>query len=339
MLFRPAILALLFVSLTASGMALMAGGFAVRILRFWDIASGSESQLRLERRTYLISTLLVFCFSAELAALLLFVLNAEAMSGQFVGAMCATGVLGVNSFGWPLLLVKIALFFCGVCWLLINHLDNQSPCYPLTRGKYLLLLVLLPLILGDTLLSFLYFLGLNPDVITSCCGSLFSADAQGVAAEVAALPPRAGLAGLLLTAALVLISGLCFLFCVRCVTLCGILHGLAAAAAFVAALVAVVAFIGLYVYEHPHHHCPFCILKAGHDFIGYLLYVPLFLAAGCGVGAAAVLPGKKRPDLCGIAETMARRLVWCSLSCFALFYALSAVVVYRSHLTMEGVWW
>lgn len=38
-----------------------------RILRRWDINSGSELQLRLERRTYLISTLLGFSLGAGAA--------------------------------------------------------------------------------------------------------------------------------------------------------------------------------------------------------------------------------------------------------------------------------
>lgn len=65
-----------------------------------------------ERRTYLISTLLGFALGAELLSLLLFVQTAESLSSQFIGAMCATGVLNINHFGFPLLL-KIAVFFSG----------------------------------------------------------------------------------------------------------------------------------------------------------------------------------------------------------------------------------
>ena len=55
MLFQPAIIALLL----AAGLAvLMLAGtapFAVQVIRHWDIGSGSERQLALERRTYLFS--------------------------------------------------------------------------------------------------------------------------------------------------------------------------------------------------------------------------------------------------------------------------------------------
>ena len=96
MLLNPSILALLMVSVVVALLLLLASIFALQILRAWDISSGSQRQLVLERRTYLISTLLVFCFLAELVSLLLFVYNAEQLSGRFVGAMCATGVLNAK---------------------------------------------------------------------------------------------------------------------------------------------------------------------------------------------------------------------------------------------------
>ena len=60
--------------------------------------------------------------------------------------------------------------------------------YPLIKVKYLLLLVITPLILTETIMQAKYFLGLNPEIITSCCGSLFTADTQGVASEIISLP-------------------------------------------------------------------------------------------------------------------------------------------------------
>ena len=140
-LLNPSILALLAVSLVVSGLMVMATVFALRVLRHWDLGSGSERQLRLERRTYLIATLVAFSFVAEVVSLLLFVYNAEALHTQFVGAMCATGVLNANAWGWPTLVLKIAAFFAGAAWLTLNRLDNRGWDYPLIRLKYGALLV------------------------------------------------------------------------------------------------------------------------------------------------------------------------------------------------------
>ncbi|MCU7886123.1 MAG: hypothetical protein KZQ82_18180, partial [Candidatus Thiodiazotropha sp. (ex Lucinoma annulata)] len=208
MLLNPAIMALLLVSIVVCSMLMLASGFAIQVLRHWDIESGSERQLGLERRTYLISTLLIWAFSFELMSLLLFIYNAESMSGQFVGAMCATGVLNVNGWGWPTLFLKIAVFFSGTVWLALNYLDNQGYDYPVVKHKYRLLLAILPLVVAEFILQLLYFTNMDPDVITSCCGTLFSSQAEGVAAEVSGLPPRNMMLVFILIGVIVIVSGL-----------------------------------------------------------------------------------------------------------------------------------
>jgi hypothetical protein len=189
MLFQPAIIALLLASALCVLALAASAPFALEVIRRWDIRSGSERQLQLERRTYLFSTLLTFVLALQLAAVLLFVFNAEKMSGMFVGAMCAVGTLNVNAFGFPALNAKIAVFFLAAMWLAINHVDSRARDYPLVRIKYALLLLLAPLLVASSWLELQYFLGLKADVITSCCGSLFSEGSPTLAAEASALPP------------------------------------------------------------------------------------------------------------------------------------------------------
>jgi len=335
MLLNPAILALVGVSLVVTALLSMAALFAWRILRHWDIRSGSELQLRLERRTYLISTLLVFVFVAELVSLLLFVYTAEALSNQFVGAMCATGVLNINVWGWPALLLKIVIFFAGAAWLALNQLDNRGRDYPLVRPKYRLLLALLPLAAAEAAAQAAFFLALDPDVITSCCGSLFTPQGEGVAAQLAALRPVTAAAALIGSGAAVLVAGGVFLLRRRG----GALFALLGLFAFGAAVAAVIAFVSPYVYEHPQHHCPFCLLKAGHGYVGYWLYLPLFGGAGLALAAGMISPWGRIASLSEAAPRLAGRYARWAVFAFALFYGLSAWLVYNSNLTMQGVWW
>lgn len=335
MLLNPAIIALFMVSVVISLMLLLAGFFAVQLLRLWDINSGSELQLKLERRTYLISTLLSMALVSELVSLLLFVYNAESMSGQFVGAMCATGVLNVNVWGWPTLFLKIAIFFMGSVWLTLNYMDNRGYDFPLIRMKYALLLSMLPLVMIELYVQSRYFLEMDPDVITSCCGSLFSGDAEGVAAEVSSVSPKAAVYMLYGTGLLVMLSGTFTLLRDKG----GYVFALFAMVAFIVALIAIVSYVSLYVYQHPHHHCPFCLLKSGHDYAGYSLYIPLFLATATALSAAAIYPWKKINSLRSSVARYYPRVTYISLSMYIVFYAMTCYWVLQSPLTMQTVWW
>ena len=188
MFFKPGIIALFISSLLISGMLLYASVAGALILRYWDIKSGSETQLWLERKTYLISTLVGYAFVFQLFSFFLFIYTADALHPFFTGAMCAVGSLNVNQWGFPLVLLKIITFLLAGLWLIINFADNRGYDYPLIKVKYLLLLVIAPLILTETIIQAKYFLGLNPEVITSCCGSLFTADTKGVASEIISWP-------------------------------------------------------------------------------------------------------------------------------------------------------
>ena len=318
MLLSPAIMALVGVSVVVTLLMLLAATFAIRVLRFWDISSGSERQLKLERGTYLISTILTYAFVAEIVSLLLFIYNAEEMSSQFVGAMCATGVINLNGYGWPALFLKVAIFFSGAAWLMLNALDNKGYDYPLVKIKYALLLFIVPLMVAEMVVQLLYFLNMDPDVITSCCGALFTPESEGVAAEVSAVKPATAMIALIISGVATLLSGSWYLLKQRG----GSLYAGVSAISFVVALVAIVSCVALYIYEHPHHHCPFCILKPWHDFMGYYL-----------------APWRNIPSLAEIVVSDTRRSTWYSLIFFALFYAVAAYAIASSNLTMMDVWW
>lgn len=330
MLLTPAIVALQSVALSVTGAVLLASGFAWQILRHWDLNSGSELQIQLERRTYLISTLLGFALGAELLSLLLFVHTAESLSSQFVGAMCATGVLNVNAFGFPTLLLKIVVFFLGAMWLLLNRVDNQGYDYPLVRVKYGLLLAIAPLTIAELAVQTLYFLGLQPDVITSCCGSLFSADSQSVAADLAGLPSRPLLVLFYVLAGAILLTGLAFWRWPRL----GLLFAGVTGLGFSVAIAAIIGFLSLYIYESPHHHCPFCLLKPGYGYVGYALYLPLFVATAAGLGAGAIAPFRTIASLKTVALHDSRQLTLWALLGFGLFYGLATVLILRSNLIL-----
>jgi disulfide bond formation protein DsbB len=47
----------------------------------------------------------------------------------------------------------------------------------------------------------------------------------------------------------------------------------------VVAIISLILFFGIYIYELPTHHCPFCFLQKEYNYVGYLLYFLLFLGS------------------------------------------------------------
>ena len=161
MFFKPAILALFTGSLLISGMLLFSAYYAVQILQKWDIRSGSEAQLNLERRTYLVSSLMAYALAFQLASFFLFIYTADNLHTFFTGAMCAAGSLNANRWGYPTIILKIINFLLAGVWLIVNYCDNRGYDYPLIREKYILLLLITPLILAEAVMQAGYFGGSN----------------------------------------------------------------------------------------------------------------------------------------------------------------------------------
>lgn len=334
MIFQPAIVALLLASALSSALVVLCVPFAVAVLRRWDLSCGSEAQLRLERRTYLVSTLVKIVLITEAAALVLFVFNADRMATLFTGAMCAVGTLRVDPLGFPALMLKMAVFFLAGSWLVLNHVDNRGWDYPLIRRKYAALLALVPVLLASGGVQLGYFLGLRADVITSCCSTLFSGGGVIVLSNaLAALPHALSLALLAGTGAALLTSGGWFLRRGRG----GWIYALVSAAMLPVALAAIISTVSVYVYELPHHHCPFCILKREYGHVGYALYLPLFLGTACGLGAGIAEAARRRPSLAQAGAAIARRLTGWSMTGFSVFGLVTAWLIARSHLILfEG---
>lgn len=281
MILHPGILALLLGAMISLAMLAAGAGLGLTIARHWRPEQADELQLALERRSWLVATLVQWAVGFEALSLLLFLYTLEDLHPLFVGAMCATGTLNANPVGWHLLWLKLVLFLVGSLWWVVNHLDQRAPDAPLTRPKFLALLVLLPLAAADLVMMTIYFAGLEPEIITSCCGSLFSKSGHGVANELAALPVRPMIIAFY---AVSLLFGGMLLICRWCSgwwwrTLLAIAAGLFGTTA----LASVVAFISVYYYRLPSHHCPFDLLQGHYHFIGYPLYLCLFGALLCGL--------------------------------------------------------
>jgi hypothetical protein len=330
MILHPAIIALLTASTLTGLMVVYAAYQGFLIIRHWDPASGSELQIGLERRTYLISTILSYALVFQLASLFLFIFTVDSLCTLFTGAMCAVGTLNVNAYGYPTLVLKIVNFLLAGVWLIVNYADNQAYDYPLIRPKYWLLLAIAPLIVAEAALLYAYFLGLKADIITSCCGSLFSQSSANIAADIAALPPLPVMVAFYTATALVFLSGFYFYVTGKAGYLFSVSSGLLA----LIAVSSILSFLSIYIYELPTHHCPFCILQKEYGYIGYPLYAALLGGAVSGTGVGALMPFRKVESLKQVIPALQKRLSAAALLCYALLAALATYKVLTSNLVL-----
>ena len=332
MIFHPLVISLYVSSALIAFMVLYAAFFGVKILTDCDLKSGSELQLALERRTYLISTLLAYGFGAQVLSLFLFAFTADQLHPFFVGAMCAAGTLYVNAYGYPALILKIVNFLLAGLWLLVNYVDNRGYDYPLIRKKYSFLLVIAPLIVLEAILQANYFLRMRPDIITSCCGTLFSIGEKSLVSEIVALPSVPMKIVYYGSTALTLAAGVLFYRKGRG----GYFFSVMSAVTLMVSILSILSFISLYFYELPTHHCPFCILQREYGYVGYPLYISLFGAGITGMGVGVLMPFRRVQSLAGIIPSFQKRLALISLVLLILF---ALIVTYRMVFTdfvLEG---
>lgn len=332
MILHPTIMALFVGSLLIGSMIVYAAVNAFQIIRSWDIKSGSELQLILERKTYLISTLLTYALGFELLSFFLYIYAADMLHVFFSGAMCAAGSLYVNSYGYPALLTKLAVSVLAGIWLVVNHVDGTAPDYPLIRKKYVFFMLLVPLVFLDMVLTVNYFLRLNPSVITSCCGTLFSTNAINLPFESVMVSNMKMMAIFYLSFLLTTISGLFFVSKSRGALLFSFLSGLF----FIISVVSILVFISSYIYELPNHHCPFCLLQKEYHFIGYPLYLTLLggTISGISIGVLKIFGGNN--SLSVVLPAILRKLALAALCLYLIFIAIATACIVFSNLTMAA---
>ncbi len=296
---------------------------ALRVVRYWDAGSDSALQIGLEEQIWLASTLVQFGLVVQVVSLVIFVYAADYFATILTGAMCAAGSLTANSYGLPALGCKLATIFLAVLWLILHRLDIGSENLPLTRGKSIWLILLLPLLIADALLVLLYLVNLEPDIITSCCGVIFSGSEGGGyslldhTSPTTLLPLTGALIVLLTTASIVLLSRSASAGRARLAAASILAVGWLCF--YLLALVVITVLVSPYVYALPHHRCPFDLLQYAYAFSGLPLYLFLHLSVFAGLGGATAAVVSSRYELGAEVCGFLRRCVYLSLISLLLF--------------------
>jgi hypothetical protein len=201
------------------------------------------------------------------------------------GAMCATGALEANQFGYPLLYFKIGSLFVYSSFLFLHFLDKKEPTYPLTPQKYYLIFPAFLCISTELVLMSLYFWNINPDLIATCCSvSFFSQEIDATNFLNSSAFLNEGIVAWIMTGSIIGIYLIFNLFTKKSVlkskskkglfyTLLLFLNGVL----YIVLSVYVLKFFFVkYIYGLPSHLCLFDIFFQKYNYIGYIIFFNLF---------------------------------------------------------------
>ena len=240
------------------------------IIRNWDFSHFSSEQFKLENSSYLIITIISFTIMLKIILLPYFVYTIDELSNIVTGAMCGAGVIKANSYGNPLLLLKIVIIFLSGFWITLNRLDLKAKDYPYITIKLWLFIAIFALITMELTLDLLYFSNIETSKPVSCCSAIFEGGDS--------LP-----FGLDIFKILVLFYLIYFLILLTTISKQYIASIFANALFLPISYYAIVYFFGTYIYQLPTHKCPFCMLQSDYYFIGYIIWGLMLIGIFLGI--------------------------------------------------------
>jgi len=258
-------------------LALIAFVGTLQILKLWDFEATTPRQYALEKRAFLIVTMIQLILWFKILLLPYFAYTIDKLSLLIPGAMCGAGVIAANPYGNPLLLLKILLLFGIGIWLIVDREDQKAPDYPFFKTKFRFYLLLFVLLTTEYILDIVYFSHISTSDVVQCCSAIFGISGSN------RIPFNLNTISLvaifyllyLLTVLLALQRRPWLLFIV---SLLFLYFGYQS----------VVHFFGTYIYQLPTHKCPFCMLQKEYWYVGYLLWSLLFGGVFFGIANAAL---------------------------------------------------
>jgi len=304
----------------------------LRIAFKWDAGSSSTAQLGLERRSYLVSTLVMYVASFEMLSLWLFVIIINDHLPPLIrGAMCGTGSLNANEYGWIALILKIAESIVLALWLVAHRLDGRFPEYPLTREKFVLLLLVAPLVLATVVLQTLYFLNINPNIITTCCSITFSSINVGSHRGSLQLAINEDLIVRVWYGMLVVgfVFDALIVFSERWLRTVGpVVVPITGIVICVVTVFAIVNHYAKYIYGMPSHRCPFDMLWSEYYYVGYLIYGLLMISTISSISTAVMKLARKKKSIQAEATILCKTAaIWNAVSLGLLFLLLQGIAL------------
>jgi hypothetical protein len=222
----------------------------------------------LENYSYLSATIVKYIFAIKVPLFIFFIFTLDKLSTIINGAMCGAGVVDATPYGSYLLLLKVLNLYLFAYWIVLNAQDVKLEVQPYVKAKFRLYIALYALLVAEIVLESVMFGAIDLDSVVDCCGVIYSSSSGTYIASVLAFSKI-----LLLSTFYGLLLSLVVTYYFRVKYLFSLLNLLFV----IISLITLIAIFGTYIYELPTHKCPFCFLQKDYNYVGYILYIFLFI--------------------------------------------------------------
>ena len=154
-------------------MALIALFWAIKLSLDFNLDDTTSSQYSLNKKSYLVSTIVMFVLYVKLPLFLYFVWVMDSLALIVPGAMCAAGIVSSSDLGVLMLGIKIVNLFLLSSWLLLNSEDKNSKDYPFTKLKFIFFQVIFVVLGIEFALMASHFSAITTEVPVQCCSVIF----------------------------------------------------------------------------------------------------------------------------------------------------------------------
>ncbi len=311
MILTPEVLAIFILNTIFAFFAIVAFVLSVKIFLHWNLNSVSQSQYKLEKQSYLSATIIKYIFAIKVPLFLFFIFTLDKISKVITGAMCGAGVVDATPYGTYLLILKVINLYVFAYWLMLNSVDMKNEEQPYTKLKFGIYIVAFFLLMGELVLEGVMFNSIDIDKMVSCCGTIYSSTASSYISNIFSIDT-----GVLLF----LFYGTYVLIMLFALLKNKYLFSIANLVFIIISIIAIIVFFGTYIYQLPTHHCPFCFLQKDYYYVGYLIYIFLFLGTFYGVIVAFIHSNKEQMQRDTKISLVFNTLLVLLLSAYPLIY-------------------
>lgn len=319
MILNPEILTILLLDAVFAFFGIIAFVLSLKIALYWDNDATTQRQYQLVKQSYLGAVIIKYILAIKIPLILFFIFTLDQLSNVLNGAMCAAGVVNATSYGSQLLVLKIFNLYLFMYWLYLHQADIAQETQPYTKKKFLLFVVIFFPFMAEIVLEYMMFFALDPNALVDCCGVIYSFGSESYFSYLMnSLGNRFFVRMFYINF---------FLIVIAYVFRRAILFSLLQIFFLILAITTLITFFGTYIYELPTHHCPFCLLQKEYYYIGYVLYIFLFLGTFNGI-AVGFVPSSKE-----VQEKYYKRSLF-----FLSLYILIVSFYVLHYYYLNGVW-